>query len=875
MRKWTVRLGVIGLSTVFVVAAIALAHRDSRNEIDSSSTAPTIAAEEASPVTLAWKPTEKPETSSDTPTSASTPPPLGFPSVPASPFSTPESNPPVSIGNVAPTTDDQVALASSLEALTQEQDIVRGNDESPEEETSTPKPAMVPFPFTKSAPNAAGAPFPSTSPNTAPGTSEPVAEVAQLPNIPKALAQTGEGLKKVAEKTSQAIGDVGKALDPSQLLGTPANGGQDIGANNIDPRQPRTLADPPAGLPSLIPGNRGSNAPPAGFGSPPPPTLGNPSTQPPNNLGRPNANSTPQPLSTPNNNGSFGTTPGNRELPPTSRAIPNSTTDRNPADTSNTLPTNGSPIATFGTNGSIGGRSNNALPNNAQLNNGQPNNTQPGSAAGSIDPTSPGGFSSSRSNTSLNSTNLSLVSASPGERTIEGAQTPSLQLSKRAPEEVRIGRPSTFTLTVKNSGAVTARQVQVIDSVPLGTKFVDAQPPTQPDSNGSLVWDLGDLPPGNERAIQVQLIPEQEGEIGSVASVTFAAVAGVRTLATQPKLVLKHNVAEQVLLSDQFAVQLQITNEGTGIAEQVTLEADLPAALKCTAGSQIVADIGDLPPGKSQTIKLPLQAVEAGDANIALRLISEDEVFSNETITTSIASPKLQVAIDGPTRRFIERQARFILKVENTGNAPATNVDLVAQLPKGFRFNGTGQKGQYDASRHAVLWSLEELPPGVTADVELDVLPVDIGNQSLIFEAVADLDQESKMETTVAVEGLSELSFAIDDDNDPIEVDGETTYTIKVANNGTRADSQVQLSVELPRGATLVGRPEAPVDAQANENQLTFAPLAEMKAKDAVQYRFTVRWAEAGLQVLRARVTSQNRSVPVLKEEATEVYLDR
>jgi hypothetical protein len=81
--------------------------------------------------------------------------------------------------------------------------------------------------------------------------------------------------------------------------------------------------------------------------------------------------------------------------------------------------------------------------------------------------------------------------------------------------------------------------------------------------------------------------------------------------------------------------------------------------------------------------------------------------------------------------------------------------------------------------------------------------------------------------------------------------------------------------VELPRGATLVGRPEAPVDAQANENQLTFAPLAEMKAKDAVQYRFTVRWAEAGLQVLRARVTSQNRSVPVLKEEATEVYLDR
>lgn len=861
MRKWTVRLGVIGLSTVFVAAAIALAHRDSRNEIDSSSTVPTIEAEEASPVTLAWKPSEKPETSPDLPIAASSPPPLGFPSLPASVSSDPDPIRSETVGDADAPLDNQVTLASSLEALPQEQDIVRGNDETPKEETTTPKAAMVPFPFTKPAPNAAAAPFPSTSPNSASGSTEPVAEVAQLPNIPKALAQTGEGLKKVAEKTSQAIGDVGKALDPSQLLGSPANPGQDNNAPNTFPRQPRTLADPPAGLPSLTPNNSGNNAPPAGFGNPPPPTLGNPATQPPGNLSRPNNNAVPQPLSTPSNNSSFGTNPGNRDLPTTSRGTSNPTSDRNPVDTPNTLPSTGSPIATFGTSS----RSNNTLPGN----------TLPGSAMGSSDPTNRNGFSSSRSSAMSNSASLSLVSASPGERTIEGAQTPSLQLSKRAPEEVRIGRPSTFTLTVKNSGAVIARQVQVSDSVPLGTKFVDAQPPTQPDSNGSLVWDLGDLPPGNERVIQVQLVPEQEGEIGSVASVTFAAVAGVRTLATQPKLVLKHNVSEQVLLSDQFAVQLQITNEGTGIAEQVMLEADLPSALKCTAGSQIVADIGDLPPGKSQTIKLPLQAVEAGDVNIALRLLSEDEVFSNETIKTSVASPQLRVAIDGPTRRFIERQARFILKVENTGNAPATNVDLVAQLPKGFRFNGTGQKGQYDASRHAVLWSLEELPPGVTADVELDVLPVDIGNQSLIFEAVADLDQESKMETTVAVEGLSELSFAIDDDNDPIEVDGETTYTIKVANNGTRADSQVQLSVELPRGATLVGRPEAPVDAQANDNQLTFAPLAEMKAKDAVQYRFTVRWAEAGLQVLRARVTSQNRSIPVLKEEATEVYLDR
>lgn len=233
------------------------------------------------------------------------------------------------------------------------------------------------------------------------------------------------------------------------------------------------------------------------------------------------------------------------------------------------------------------------------------------------------------------------------------------------------------------------------------------------------------------------------------------------------------------------------------------------------------------------------------------------------------------MSISGPTKRYIERQARYVLKVENIGNASATNLDLVAQLPKGFRFNGTGQKGQYDASRHAVLWSLEELAAGIAAEVELDILPVDIGTQALRFQVAADLNAQAQTETTVNVEGLSELSFTISDDNDPVEVEGETNYSIKVSNNGTRADAQVQLVVELPKGAELVGDPDAPVQCSLNGTQMIFAPIPSMKAKDTVEYQFTIRWTVEGQQNVRALVTSQNRSVPVTKEEGIEVYRDR
>jgi uncharacterized repeat protein (TIGR01451 family) len=869
MNKWTMWLTGSGLSLLFVAIAVALAHRDSRNEIDPVSTTPVVETPSAAPVTLAWENQAAERTasanstklpSSDAASSSSTsslesnpnaaPAGLAGSSIPATHAST---NPTVglpSFGAFDQTNNDQpqpnqhagvqlsgtnglppaeTAIAPPPAHADQfvqlanyqssDEEVIRGNDEPP---TGQPTPAappaaplMSPFPFTKSP--SSSAPATATN-NTA---TAPAAEMAQLPTLPQAIKQTEDGLKKVADQAAETMSGVGQALDPRRAFG----------ATQDPPAQPRTLSAPPAsGLSTLLPqaGNspafNGNNTPPA-------------KNQPPATLGAPAAGNGLRSLPAGNN------TLGNNSLGNPAGAAP--------------------PVATFGagnppTNGTLANRNvaNSSIPDNYSSQGG-PNS---------------GGFSSGRSTIAANT---ALASASPGERGSEGPQAPSLQLTKRAPEEVRIGRPATFTMTIKNVGTALARQVQVIDVVPNGTQFVAAQPPIQPDSNGELVWDLGDLPPGNERIIQLQLLPEAEGEIGSVASVTFAAVAGVRTLATQPKLVLSHNVVEQVLLSKNFYVQLKLTNEGSGAADNVSLEADLPANLKCSAGSQIVANIKSLKPGESKTIDLPLQAIDPGEAQIQLRVLAEDEEFSNQSVSLMVTAPQLQVAINGPTKRFIERQARYSMKVENVGNASATNLDLIVQLPKGFRFNGTGQKGQYDAARHAVLWSLEELPAGIAAEVELDVIPVEMGNQPLLFQATADLNAQSKTEATINVEGLSELSFSIADDNDPVEIDGETTYNVKVSNSGTRADAQVQLVVELPRGATLVGEPEGPAQSTVTGNQIVFAPLASMKAKDEVEYQFTIRWTEEGQQILRARVTSQNRSVPVTQEESTEVILDR
>ena len=114
-----------------------------------------------------------------------------------------------------------------------------------------------------------------------------------------------------------------------------------------------------------------------------------------------------------------------------------------------------------------------------------------------------------------------------------------MQIHKRAPEEIQVGKKATFVITVRNAGNATAHDVIVIDRVPKGARFVESSPSLTPTSEGVLTWMLGEMSAGDERTISLQIIPEVEGEVGSVASVHFAAQASVRTVATLPQLVLQ------------------------------------------------------------------------------------------------------------------------------------------------------------------------------------------------------------------------------------------------------------------------------------------------------------------------------------------------
>ena len=466
-------------------------------------------------------------------------------------------------------------------------------------------------------------------------------------------------------------------------------------------------------------------------------------------------------------------------------------------------------------------------------------------------------------------------SAAPGGRQLDGSQNPSMEIQKRAPNEVQVGQPATFTILVRNVGTATAYDVNVVDSVPKGAKLVRTSPMAQSNGENGLVWKLGEMPVGKEQVLTLELIPETEGEIGSVASVSFAAQASVRTMSTQPKLVVKQLLEPVVLGGDSLRIMIEIANVGTGTARDVRLQEDVPENMRHATGSKALElTLGDLAPGESEKRDSELTAVSAGKVRNVLRAVSENAATSESASEIEVVLPKLDIAIEGAGLRYLERQVTYALQISNSGTAIARDVEILLYLPSGLQFNSTINQGAYLPSQHAVRWELAELAAGAKAVTEVTLLPVEEGNFVLRLQSQADGVRAETAQKPVRVEGQSELTFTIEDDNDPIETDGKTTYLVKISNIGTRVDKNVELAIDLPEGA-IVEQVDAPVDYKVSQRNVVFAPISQIQAKDRHTIRLSVRHSREGTHVVRAQLKSQLRPVAVAKEESTQVYLDR
>ena len=468
----------------------------------------------------------------------------------------------------------------------------------------------------------------------------------------------------------------------------------------------------------------------------------------------------------------------------------------------------------------------------------------------------------------------SLDQARPGKPQFDGQQAPKLTFEKRAPAEIQVNQLATFETRVRNVGQVPAHDVRVRDFVPRGTRLERASPAVVPAVNGELTWNLGTLQPGQEVTISMQLMPLEEGQIGSVATLDSQTRASVRTTCTKPQLIVKQSVPGKVLIGKDVTVSITISNSGSGDATSLVLVEDVPEQLTHAAGRELEYPIGTLKPGETKQLALKLRANKAGLARNVLALRGTGKVYVEDVVQFEVIAPQLQVAMTGPKIRYLERPAKYAVTVANPGTAPANNVELVAYLPKGLKFVETDHHGRYDANHHAVLWSLEELPANDTGSVSVTALPIEAGEQRLRLEGRASLGLTHQFEHLVQVESAAQLLFRVTDLTSPIETGNDTTYEIRVTNVGTRAATGIRLGAALsPALQPLSGNGPSAVAIQGQ--QVFFEPLERIAPRGEAIYKITAKGLQQGDHLIRVQVISNESPAPVTKEESTRVYQDR
>jgi len=461
----------------------------------------------------------------------------------------------------------------------------------------------------------------------------------------------------------------------------------------------------------------------------------------------------------------------------------------------------------------------------------------------------------------------------PGEARLEGLQSSRLTIEKKAPQEIQVGSVSTWTITVRNEGKTDAAGVQIHDTVPRGTQLVNTYPPAKVSRDGEITWNVGVMPSGTMAVVKLELLPVQEGEIGSVASVTTRSEASAKSKSTRPLLKIETAGNSRILLGEQTELLITVSNPGTGVTRNVVLSETVPPELQFEGGAELLYQVGDLQPGESKTTKLPLTAVRPGKFANKVIAKSEPGLQVESVLDMEVTAPALELKLSGPSKRFLDKEGTYSLILKNTGTAAAKNVELMASVPVGWKFGSANNFGTFLPEDRLTAWKLEELGPGETAEAEVTLIPAEIGTFSIQCEAAADICQGVSDSRSVSVEGIAALMFQVVDSNDPIQVGEKTTYSVEVVNQGSKQAENVQVVVDVPTGLEVVSSEEnVRSTVSSNGKQLVFEVIPTLGPKAKKTYRFTLRGAASGDQRVAVKLSSREFPTPIVKEESTRVF---
>ena len=450
-----------------------------------------------------------------------------------------------------------------------------------------------------------------------------------------------------------------------------------------------------------------------------------------------------------------------------------------------------------------------------------------------------------------------------------GPQSPGVTVQWVNHGGFNVGQECSVELVVTNTSQTVVCSVMTEAVIPANVEVVEARPAAAEGAEMP-TWTFGEMQPGQSRSVMLKVIPKTRGDVRLDAYVRLTGTSSSQFSVQEPMIGVAVSGPEEIEVGQQVGYIVRVSNHGTGLANNVIIQAAIPEGLEHRNGSLLTIEIGTLNPGESRQARLSLTAVEGGEQQLAVRVLADGGLSDQTTTAVSVAEPQLAVALAGPEAPMAGRSEDYKLSVSNSGSVQSTNVRAKYIIPDGCTFVSANRGGKFVEVDNAVEWFVGTLQPDDSSDFTVTLKAAETGEVVHKAGVMSERGQVTTCVLASEVIGTAVLNMKIVADHRELRVGEEIRWEATVQNSGSREATNVGVSCELPAGFEFIDA-EGPSKYIAENGVLIFRSIASIDAETDVKIIIHGRCTREGSQRLRLRVASESITDALIGEESASV----
>lgn len=515
---------------------------------------------------------------------------------------------------------------------------------------------------------------------------------------------------------------------------------------------------------------------------------------------------------------------------------------------------------------------------------------------------------------------------------------PGLQVSANGPTTIPGDGVLSYEVAVTNTGDQATQGVVLKFTPPTNVTVLNSSPSAEMFGN-RLEWRIGDLQARSRAVVKVNCRATVDGDLRS----TFMAATGdgelkaegtAATRVFRQSLAVRMNGPDAVEVGKRATFQIEITNTGSEVLRNVTLTDRFPPELVHADGQQspIVKTIGDLQPGqKMNSPAVTFIVTRPGQHSHRLDVTADgNQSATARGVVTGIQSQiqpaKLQLRLAQPQQVRAGETGEVIAEVTNVGGALAKNVKVSIAYGANYTADRATPGHQFDEGRRMLTWNIDQLAAGAVISRQVNLRGATADERAFVQVTVTpEQGQPETRQVNIPVtEGIhsapmpmqppvtqppvtrppvtqppmpraetprpppkdmalpgGNLEVTLSQSANPIMQGGTTRYIVRIKNDASGADEDLQITLLLPDGLKfkkLVSSSEQKTFQlqDASAGAITLAPIALVRAREEMPpLQIEVEGTKPGMHLFQVELRSIRNSKPIVRERETTVNMPR